>query len=103
MKAYIQYKTSKNKVNMHKIDKYNYVVYRKKPINYNSQCSVPLKNSHTHTQPFYGSVDFVQDNPGELVPEETFNHSHTSCHQISLSVSSIYTVSQKKRLNFKTV
>jgi len=22
-----------------------------------------------HKQPFYGSVDFVQDNPGEPVPE----------------------------------
>jgi len=29
---------------------------------------------HTHTQPFYGSMDFVRDNPGELVPEETFTH-----------------------------
>jgi len=26
---------------------------------------------HTHTQPFYGSVEFVRDNPGEPVPEET--------------------------------
>jgi len=25
--------------------------------------------------PFYGSVDFVRDNPGEPVPEETFTHS----------------------------
>ena len=33
----------------------------------------------THTQPFYGSVDFVRDKPGELVPEETFTHSHPSC------------------------
>jgi len=30
----------------------------------------------THTLPFYGSVDFVRDNPGEPVPEETFTHSH---------------------------
>jgi len=30
----------------------------------------------THTQPFYGSMDFVRDNPGEPVPEETFTHSH---------------------------
>jgi len=29
-------------------------------------------------QPFYGSLDFVQDNPGELVPEETFTHPHLS-------------------------
>ena len=33
---------------------------------------------HTHTQPFYGSVEFVWDNPGEPVPEETFTHSHSS-------------------------
>jgi len=30
--------------------------------------------SNTHTQPFYGSLDFVRDNPGELVPEGTFRH-----------------------------
>jgi len=28
--------------------------------------------AHTHTQPFYGSLDFVQDNSGEPVPEEKF-------------------------------
>jgi len=27
--------------------------------------------NHTHTQPFYGSLDSVRDNPGEPVPEET--------------------------------
>jgi len=27
--------------------------------------------THTHTQPFYGSVDFVRDNLGGPVPEET--------------------------------
>jgi len=32
-------------------------------------------HTHTHTQLFYGSMDFVQNNPGELVPEETFTHS----------------------------
>jgi len=30
------------------------------------------------TQPFYGSLDFVWDNLGEAVPEETFTHSHLS-------------------------
>jgi len=36
-----------------------------------------LSFTHTHTsQPFYGSLDFVRDNPGEPVPEETFTHSH---------------------------
>jgi len=29
-------------------------------------------HTHTHTQAFYGPKDFVWDNPGELVPEETF-------------------------------
>ena len=33
----------------------------------------------THsTQPFYSSLDFVWDNLGEPVPEETFTHSHLS-------------------------
>jgi len=38
----------------------------------------------THTQPFYGSMDFVRDNPGELVPEETFTHYTHRGHQSSL-------------------
>ena len=38
--------------------------------------------THTHTQPFYGSMDFARDNPGELVPEETFTHSHLSWSSI---------------------
>jgi len=41
-------------------------------------CKVPqLKPTTiaTHTT-FYGSLDFVQDNPGEPVPEETFTYSH---------------------------
>jgi len=32
--------------------------------------------THTNTQPFYGSLDFVWDNPGEPAPKETFTHSH---------------------------
>jgi len=28
----------------------------------------------THTQPFYSSLDFVRNNPGELVPDGTFCH-----------------------------
>ena len=28
----------------------------------------------TTLQPFYGSLDFVRDNPGEPVPEGTFRH-----------------------------
>jgi len=33
-----------------------------------------LAAEHTHTQPFYGSLDSVRDNPGEVVPEGTFCH-----------------------------
>jgi len=36
------------------------------------------KHIHSHTQPFYGSLDFVRNNPGEPVPEKTFTHSHLS-------------------------
>ena len=39
-------------------------------------------HSHTHTQPFYDSVEFVWDNPGEPVPEVTFTHSHSSWSSI---------------------
>ena len=49
----------------------------------------PLK-VHTHTQPFYGSVEIVWDNPGEPVPEETFTHFTHRGHQSSLSAFSIY-------------
>jgi len=38
--------------------------------------------THTHTQPFYGSMDFVRDNPDEPLPEETFTHSHLSWSSI---------------------
>jgi len=34
------------------------------------------QNMHTHRESFYGSLDFVRDNPGEPVPEETFTLSH---------------------------
>jgi len=39
-------------------------------------------HTHTHTQPFYGSTDFVWDNLGEPVREETFTHSHLSWSSI---------------------
>ena len=45
-------------------------------------CTVCITHTHTHTQPFYGSLDFVRDNPGEMVPEETFTHSHLSWSSI---------------------
>jgi len=41
-----------------------------------------VRHTHTHTQPFYGCLDFVRDNPDELVPEETFTHSHLSWSSI---------------------
>ena len=33
-------------------------------------------HARTHTRTFHGSLNFVRDNPGEPVPEETFTHSH---------------------------
>jgi len=33
---------------------------------------------NTHTQMLYGFLDFVRDNPGKVVPKETFTHSHLS-------------------------
>ena len=47
------------------------------------QTIVYQSSAHTHTtQPFYGSVEFVLDNPGEPVPDETFTHSHSSWSSI---------------------
>jgi len=43
---------------------------------------VHFTHTHTHTQLFYGSMDFVWDNPGELVPEETFTNLHLSWSSI---------------------
>jgi len=37
---------------------------------------------HTHTQLFYSSVEFVRDDPGEPVPQETFTHTHSSWSSI---------------------
>jgi len=48
----------------------------------NKYVNVTVCNAHTHTQPFYGSVEFVGDNPGEPVLEETFTHSHSSWSSI---------------------
>ena len=35
-----------------------------------------VTHTHTHTQLVYDSMDFVWDNLGEPVPEETFTHLH---------------------------
>ena len=37
-----------------------------------------LRAHVTHTQPFYGCMDFVRDNPSEPVSEDTFTHSRLS-------------------------
>ena len=50
----------------------------------------PRSTLHTHTQPFYGFMDFVRFNQGEPVPEETFTHSHLLWSSICLSASSVY-------------
>ena len=57
---------------------------------YLSGASLPRLSWNTHTQPFYGFVEFVRDNPGEPVPEETFTHFTHHGHQSSLSAFSIY-------------
>jgi len=52
-----------------------------------------ITHTHTHAQPFYGSLDFVQNNPGEAVREKTFTHSQLSWSSLinhPLSASSIY-------------
>ena len=36
--------------------------------------------THAHAQPFYSSLDFVWDNPAELVSEGTF------CHRLDILV-----------------
>jgi len=45
---------------------------------------VIANNTHTHTdthtQLFYGSIDPVQDNLGEPVPEETFKYNDNTVH-----------------------
>jgi len=47
-------------------------------------------SNYTHTQPFYGSVEFVRDNPGEPVPEETFTHyTHRGHPHICLETTSL--------------
>jgi len=42
------------------------------------QAACQAAHAHKHTHPFYSSLHFVQDNPVEMVPEETFTHSHQS-------------------------
>ena len=48
-------------------------------------------HTHTHTQPFYSCMDFVWDNPGEPVPEETFTVWHLSWSSIVLYLLLPYT------------
>jgi len=41
-----------------------------------------MKITHTYTQPFFGSTDFVRDNPGDPVAEKAFTLSHLSSSSI---------------------
>jgi len=51
-------------------------------MNASSELNARKFDTHTHTheyiQQFHSSLDFVSDNPGELVPEETFTLSYLS-------------------------
>jgi len=51
--------------------------------------SVLKTTQQQQQQPFYGSVEFVRETPGEPVPEETFTHYSHRSHQSSLSAFSI--------------
>jgi len=60
------------------------------PLKFFTAFSATLWNFNLkHTQPFYGSVEFVRENPGEPVPEETFTHYSHRSHKSSLSAFSI--------------
>jgi len=48
-------------------------------------CVVSATHTHTHTQPFYGSLDFVRDNPGEPVPEGKFRHLWIFCSKMKIT------------------
>jgi len=37
-------------------------------------CHGVASKMSTHTQPFYSCLDFIWDNPGELIAEGTFCH-----------------------------
>ena len=43
-------------------------------------------HTHTHAQPFHGSLDFVRDNPGEPVPEEN-NKGEDCCLRLTNIIS----------------
>jgi len=57
------------------------------------------RHTHTHTQPFYGSVEYVRDHPGEPVPEETFTHSHSSWSSRRTGTITFYTQGSLLRMN----
>jgi len=52
------------------------------PTNQQHQSTESTSNTLTYTQNRFTAVDFVQDNPGEPVLEETFTHSHLSWSSI---------------------
>ena len=45
-------------------------------VNVSSGTGSPGLSRTNSTEPFYGSLESVWDNPGEPVPEETFTQSH---------------------------
>jgi len=89
-KSFFAYDRSKSKCNIGVVDLSNsqgqLVIDAKDKAellnNFISSVFTRESHTHTHTQPFYGSVDFVRDNLCEPVPEETFTHSHLSWSSI---------------------
>jgi len=49
------------------------------------QCQINC-NTHTDTQPFYSSVEFAWDNPGEPVPEGTWHLDESEINLIQFSL-----------------
>ena len=45
-------------------------------MHHNTYITETRTHAHMHAEPFYGFVDFIRNNPGEPVSEETFTHSH---------------------------
>jgi len=66
---------------VHSITKYNTRAHTNACVHIHARTHART-DARTHTQPFYGSLDFVRDNPGEPIPEETFTHSHPSWSSI---------------------
>jgi len=48
------------------------------------KCTYTFTHTYAHTDNHFTALDFVQDNLGELVPEETFTLHTCHGHQLSL-------------------